>query len=156
MAGVTDARPRDTPSPDRLFAYGTMMTGYSRRPLLDPAVLEGRAEVRGSLYDFGEYPGIILDDGGWVVGELYRMSDLDARLPRFDAEEWYDPAAPTRSLYVRRRVTVQVAPGTTREAWIYTYNPAVGGPPDRGARIDGGDWRAHLAARGVPPPRVPR
>ena len=132
-------------SPDRLFAYGTLMTGFSRRPLLGAAILEGRGCVRGSLYDFGEYPGLVLDDGGWVTGELYRISDLASRLACLDAAEWYDPADPAGSPYVRRRVPVQLAGRSSSEAWVYLYN----GPPGRGPCIDSGDWRAHLAVRGA-------
>jgi gamma-glutamylcyclotransferase (GGCT)/AIG2-like uncharacterized protein YtfP len=135
---------------DRLFAYGTIMTGFSRRALLGPsAALEGRGRVRGSLYDFGEYPGVVLDDGGWVAGELYRVPDLTARLPALDRAEWYDPADDAGSLYVRRRVPVRLDDGDVREAWIYVYNRPLGGPPGRGPRIPSGDWRAHLAARGA-------
>lgn len=128
---------------DRVFAYGTLMEGFVRRPLLGPAIYEGPARVRGSLYDFGEYPGVVLDDGGWVEGELYRLPDVDARLPMLDREEGYEPRDEARSLYVRRPVSVQLADGSSREASLYVYN----GPPGRGPRIPSGDWRAHLAVR---------
>src|SRR5262249_35845612 len=83
------------------------MTGFVRRPLLGPAaILVGPARIRGSLYDFGEYPGLVLDDGDWVVGELYRLTDLAARLPALDRAEGYDPADEAGSLYVRRAATV--------------------------------------------------
>lgn len=128
---------------DRVFAYGTLMEGFVRRSLLGPAILEGPGRIRGSLYDFGEYPGVVLDDGGWVAGELYRLPDIESRLPLMDREEWCDPQDETRSLYVRRRVPVHLADGAPREAWLYVYN----GPPGRGPRIPSGDWRAHLATR---------
>ncbi len=135
------------PETDRLFAYGTLMTGLSRRPLLDPAVLEGRGRIRGSLYDFGEYPGVVLDDAGWVAGELYRVPDLALRLAKLDREEWYDAADEAGSLYVRRRAPVELPDRQTSEAWLYVYN----GPPGRGPRIDSGDWRAQVVARGAVP-----
>src|SRR5262249_30851555 len=151
MRAVTVIRSAAVPATDLLFCYGTLMTGFSRRHLLDPATLEGEARVRGALYDFGEYPGLVLDGPGgdagdagadhrsrtgadapgWVVGELYRVRDLAGRLPILDAEEWYDPANPAGSLYVRRQVPV-MTDGGPREAWAYLYNPAVGGPPERG------------------------
>src|SRR2546422_63493 len=68
-----------------------------------------------------------------------------------DAAEGYAPANPARRLYLRGPVTTHVAPATTRDAWLYIYNPAVGGAPGRAARIDEGDWRAHVAARGAVP-----
>ena len=133
---------------DRLFCYGTLMTGLVRRPLLGPAVLEGLGRILGSLYDFGDYPGLVLDGGGWVVGELYHLPDLATRLPDIDREEWYDPADEARSLYLRRRARVELPDGRGADAWLYVYNPSVGGPPERGPRVDSGDWRAHVTARG--------
>lgn len=127
------------------------MTGFSRRPLLGPmAALEAQGRVRGSLYDFGEYPGLVLDDAGWVAGELYRIPDLAARLHALDRAEWYDPANGARSLYVRRRGPVRLDDGSSLDAWLYLYNDPWG-PPGRGPRIPCGDWRAHLAARGALP-----
>ena len=157
MAAVTEAGPVPAPGPDRLFAYGTLMTGFSRRPLLGGAILEGLGRIRGSLYHFGDYPGVILDDRGWVSGELYRVPDLRDRLPALDREEWCDPADETRSLYLRRRVPVHAAVGEVREAWVYAYNERFGPAADRGPRVESGDWRAHVAgARGTPSVEDPR
>ena len=120
------------------------MTGFSRRSLLGPhAVLEAPARVQGSLYDFGEYPGLVADQAGWVAGELYRIGDLAERLLALDRVEGYDPTDEAGSLYVRRRTSVRLADGASREAWLYVYN----GPPGRGPRIASGDWRAHVGAR---------
>jgi gamma-glutamylcyclotransferase (GGCT)/AIG2-like uncharacterized protein YtfP len=131
---------------DHLFVYGTLMAGFVRRPLLGPdAVLVGPARIPGSLYDFGEYPGLVLDCAGWVVGELYRLPDLAARLPALDCAEWYDPTNEAGSPYVRRSAAVTLADGAVREVWLYLYN----GPPGRGLRIPSGDWRAQVQARGV-------
>jgi gamma-glutamylcyclotransferase (GGCT)/AIG2-like uncharacterized protein YtfP len=131
----------------RLFAYGTLMTGFTRRRLLGgAAVLEARARVRGTLYDFGEHPGLGLGGIGWVAGELYRIPDMTTRLPALDEAEGYDPADEAGSLYVRRRVAVLIGDGSSREAWVYVYN----GPSGRGRRIESGDWRAHVATRGAP------
>jgi gamma-glutamylcyclotransferase (GGCT)/AIG2-like uncharacterized protein YtfP len=129
--------------PDRLFAYGTLMEGFVRRRLLGSATLEGPGQVRGSLLDLGRYPGVVLDGRGWVLGELYRVPDLAARLPRLDLEEGYDPAAPSRSLYLRCRAPVHTAGAPPRDAWLYVLND----PPDGAPRIASGDWRAHVTAR---------
>lgn len=145
------AGPANARGPDRLFAYGTLMTGFSRRPLLGDAVLEGTGRIRGSLYHFGDYPGVVLDGEGWVAGELYRVPDLAARLPALDRAEWCDPADEPASLYVRRTVAVQLPGGDVREAWVYVYNERFGPARGRGPRIESGDWRAHLAGRAQNP-----
>jgi gamma-glutamylcyclotransferase (GGCT)/AIG2-like uncharacterized protein YtfP len=147
IVGVTSADPVAAPAPARLFAYGTLMTGFSRRPLLGDAVLEGLGRIRGSLYHFGDYPGVVLDDRGWVAGELYRVLDLPERLPVLDRAEWCDPEDEAASLYVRRTVPVRVPAGDAREAWIYVYNERFGLAPARGPLVESGDWRAHLSAR---------
>jgi gamma-glutamylcyclotransferase (GGCT)/AIG2-like uncharacterized protein YtfP len=145
MAAVMAAGDDSVPGPCRLFAYGTLMTGFSRRPLLGAAVLEGLGRIRGSLYHFGEYPGVVLDGRGWVAGELYRVPDLPALLPALDREEWCDPGDEARSLYVRRAVPVHGAGGEVQEAWVYAYNERFGAAVGRGPRVESGDWRAHLA-----------
>jgi gamma-glutamylcyclotransferase (GGCT)/AIG2-like uncharacterized protein YtfP len=151
MTAVMAAGAVPASGPDRLFTYGTLMTGFSRRPLLGEAVLEGHGRIRGSLYHFGEYPGVVLDDRGWITGELYRVPDLAARLPALDREEWCDPVDETRSLYLRRTVPVHTAGGEVREAWVYAYNERFGPAAGRGPRVESGDWRAHLlGARGTP------
>jgi gamma-glutamylcyclotransferase (GGCT)/AIG2-like uncharacterized protein YtfP len=127
----------------RLFAYGTLMTGFSRRSLLGPAVLEGRGRIRGTLYDLGEHPGVVLSGIGWVFGEVYRVPDMAQRLAGLDQAEGCDPHNEPASLYLRRRVAVLIGDGSTREAWVYVYN----GLPGRGTPIASGDWRAHVAAR---------
>ena len=153
MAADTDSAPRS----DRLVTYGTLMDGFSRRPLLGAAHLEGLGRIRGSLYHFGEYPGVILDDRGWVTGELYHVPDLPARLPVLDREEGCDPVDETRSLYVRRTVPVHDVGGEVRKAWVYAYNERFGAAIGRGPRVESGDWRAHLAsARGTHTVEDPR
>ncbi len=143
--------------PDRLFAYGTLMTGFSRRPLLGAALLEGLGRIRGSLYHFGDYPGVVLDGRGWVTGELYLVPDLSARFPELDRAEWCDPAEETRSLYVRRTVPVHAPGGDVRDAWVYAYNERFGPAAGRGPLVESGDWRAHLAgAPGNPSPEDSR
>jgi gamma-glutamylcyclotransferase (GGCT)/AIG2-like uncharacterized protein YtfP len=150
------ARVSTAPAPsDRLFVYGTLMAGFSRRPLLGPAVLEGAARLRGALYDFGPYPGLVLEGHGWVVGELYRVPDLPARLGRLDREECYDPADPGRSLYVRRLATVELVGGGARDAWVYEFNREGGRAVLSGPRVEAGDWRTYVARRGPAPASIP-
>lgn len=113
----------------------------------------GLREVSGSLYDLGEYPGIILGRGV-VLAELFKIRDMSI-LSRLDEYEEYDDANPANSLF--RRTTVQMARYRSRlanrvrgnpmiDAWVYIYNR----PIDGKERIEGRSWQEHKLNRQEP------
>ena len=67
-----------------VFVYGTLRAGESNdihraaernAGVADP-VLVGSGRIRGRLYDFGAYPGVVLDaDASSVHGDVYRIED---------------------------------------------------------------------------------
>lgn len=130
-----------------LVVYGTLRTGtgWRERIGVDGLVTPvGACTIRGSLYDLGWYPGLVLDGSGPVAAEVVRLEDPDA-LVLLDRFEGYDPDRPEESEY--RRVRVDVAPGHSgargERAWVYELDR----PVDPEQRIDGGDWLVHLATR---------
>lgn len=122
-----------------VFVYGSLRRGnagaMSVRFPKATYVAEGR--VRGSLYDLGEYPGLVLDDKASVVtGEVYEVDDdtLD-RLDKFELT----------SDYSRKQVEVEYGSERTN-CWIYV--------PERDAEfftdcelIESGDWIANFRSR---------
>ena len=129
-----------------LLLYGTLGTGEPAHAALGlPGVLEllGPRIVAGTLYDLGEYPGIVLGRGAtWA--ELYRILDA-ALLGRLDAYEGFAAHDPQGSLFVRTAVRVRRfahAPAPRVTAWIYVFNGAGHGRP----AIIGGSWREHRRA----------
>jgi gamma-glutamylcyclotransferase (GGCT)/AIG2-like uncharacterized protein YtfP len=122
-----------------VFVYGSLRRGnagaMSVRFPDATYVAEGR--VRGSLYDLGEYPGLVLDGAAPVVtGEVYEVDDdtLD-RLDKFELT----------SDYIRKQVEVEHGLERT-DCWIYV--------PERDAGIftdceliESGDWLAHVRLR---------
>jgi gamma-glutamylcyclotransferase (GGCT)/AIG2-like uncharacterized protein YtfP len=92
--------------------------------------------IIGSLYRVSWYPALA-DDGGTVVGDLFRIDD-PALVDEIDRFEGFDAASPRTSLYVRRQVTLEEPGGVA--AWVYVWNR----PIDGLERIPSGDW---LAAR---------
>src|SRR5436190_18383391 len=80
-----------------LFVYGTLRTGLRPNevaPLLSAIKLVGSATVRGRLYDLGEYPGVVLEEGcGLVIGELLEMSVSPTPLSALDSYEGVDERA---------------------------------------------------------------
>ncbi len=130
-----------------VFVYGTLRAGEvndlnaaARRHGIAAPRLLGGATVPGRLYDFGNYPGLVLDDAApGVAGDLY---EVDAALvPILDEiEEVYPGQA---SLFIREERPV-VAGGRSVHCLLYPVGEdAVAGLP----RIASGDWVAYRRAR---------
>lgn len=131
-----------------VFVYGTLRAGEindigmaaARHHIATP-VLVGTTTVRGHLFDFGRYPGLVPDVGGvHVQGDVYEISDeLVAVLD--EIEEVYPGV---EGLFLPRHVTVDVD-GTALTCRYYpVQRDAVKGLPE----IRGGDWVAHRRANG--------
>ncbi len=115
-----------------VFVYGTLRRGQAndinrRQPA--PRYL-GEARVRGTLYDLGPYPGLILGGAGWVQGyaitpELERHLDV------------LEEVAPVPSGEYRRRHVTADAGGRPLSCLVYEINPQrVSGRPV----LPHGDW----------------
>ena len=66
-----------------VFVYGTLRAGEvndiseaaARNDIAAPNLL-GTATVRGHLFDFGSYPGLVVDEAGVdVIGDVYEIED---------------------------------------------------------------------------------
>lgn len=130
--------PADTDYP--LFVYGLLRRGMSAglEAFVGPgaANLLCEATLLGKLYDLGEYPGVLLDDGPSVVhGELWRVRDTGA-WATLDDFEGIGPGFAEPTLYRRVLATAQPLLGEAQTCWVYVYNREVGEAP----RIPSGDW----------------
>ena len=113
------------------------MRGFRLHRLLDGrAEFLGRGQVAGRIVDLGSYPGAVIDSGGTLHGEVYRVRDpaLWAALDSAEGPQYH-----------RREVTVTSEGGGELAACIYWYI----GPLDRGVPIPGGDYRAHAPATSI-------
>ena len=124
-----------------LFLYGTLLPGEAPEEIA--LIVKrfrrlGSAHVRGRLYDFGEFPGAILDPSSRTLihGELVALPSDDRILEALDRYEEFDPVAPKKSLFIRKKVNVSMADGSRREGWIYVYNR----PPGKAKVVRGGDY----------------
>lgn len=115
-----------------VFVYGTLRRGgagaMSMRFPNSKFVAE--AKVRGSLYDLGAYPGLLLNEShSLVMGEVYEVDDeLLNKLDDFEAS----------SNYARQQVEVSLGAGK-EIAWIYVpeRNPEF---YSQRTLITAGDW----------------
>lgn len=120
----------------QLFVYGSLLSGF-RSPAYEYISryfsLIGPGQVRGRLYDMGDYPAAVpADEDTFIKGELYTIRD-EAELPwamaQLDDYEGVIPEQGEPQLYRRALATVALDNGQMTEAWIYWYNGNVNGRP---------------------------
>jgi gamma-glutamylcyclotransferase (GGCT)/AIG2-like uncharacterized protein YtfP len=118
---------------DYLFVYGTLRPKQADSEVADIVKRlrkVGAARVRGRLYDFGDYPGAVIDASSntAVHGELVELPD-QTTLEALDQYEEFDSSRPAKSLFVRKKAKITLADGRNVEAWIYVYNRDPGDAP---------------------------
>jgi len=131
---------------NRVFFYGTLMTGFDRRRRIgidDRLRYVGRGCIQAALFDLGIYPAAVPDPEGRVWGELYEIRDPQQVLSALDSIEGYRPDEPDASLYIRRETPVTLESGANDTTWVYFYNAPLG----RAERIHSGDYLAHLKVK---------
>jgi len=115
---------------DRLFVYGTLMSG-SQHPmalkLASSADHEGAARYNGRLYQVTHYPGVVASDAPdeWVFGDVFALRDPNLLLA-LDRYEGCGPDAADPPEYRRLMQTVTLESGSqvqaSIQAWVYVYN----------------------------------
>jgi gamma-glutamylcyclotransferase (GGCT)/AIG2-like uncharacterized protein YtfP len=124
-----------------LFTYGTLQPGHAPGAIASAAARLrplGEGHVRGTLYDFGHYPGATLDATSEckIFGTVYKLPDNPGVLRQLDDYEEFFPDAPELSQYLRVLHPVVLTDGQTLDCWIYIYNR-----DPRSARIvESGRW----------------
>lgn len=119
---------REKSGRQRVFVYGTLLSGEAAHRLLAEATLLGEARTEPSfeLVDLGRYPAIVAGGATAVAGELYEVDA--ATLAALDHYEDHP------RLFRRREI--RLAGGG--EAWAYLLS---GDRARSRPRIPGGDWR---------------
>jgi len=113
--------------------YGTLRRdGRNRyaRELARSAKWLGLARVRGRLYGLGRYPGMRLraGSGEWVVGEVYKLRDVERTLMALDRYEGPQ--------FARVVTTAVRESGRRLRCWVYQYVGTV----EEAQRIVSGNW----------------
>lgn len=132
---------------ERLFVYGTLLPDEAPKEIA--SIVKrfrrlGSGHVRGRLYDFGEFPGAVLDPSSrtMIHGELVLLPSDGRTLDALDRYEEFDPLDPKRSLFVRTKAKIRMANGSSCEGWIYVYNR----PPGKAKVVRGGDYQRSKVA----------
>jgi len=128
---------------DHIFFYGTLMRTFplrARAGIDDWLEYVGSGRVAGVLFDLGSYPGLVVDSGSEVCGEIYRILDPFKLFDRVDTIEDYCATAPSEGEYVRQRMSAILDDGRATIVWGYVYNQRL---PSFG-RIECSDYRHYV------------
>ncbi|MCH9807019.1 MAG: gamma-glutamylcyclotransferase [Alphaproteobacteria bacterium] len=129
-----------------LAVYGSLRrgeSGFDELGLKDKLRFVSACQIRGKLYDLGEYPGLVLGDGV-VEAELYELVDRQA-IVILDEFECFDANNRADSEYIRECVQL-IKPDI--KAWVYVYNVERDGISiDRSSEVQRGDWLRHRQSK---------
>ena len=136
MLGCTQDR-------EYIALYGSLMQGFGiqeKLPVTNKIQFERSCNISGSLYDLGEYPGLIYGaeqaSTDKAQAEIYQVLDL-AAFQILDEYEGYQPQDQIASWYVRRCIRL---PDQPLDVWYYVFNHSV----DDEQCIESGCWRTHI------------
>lgn len=124
---------------NHIFIYGTLMKdyeNYKKFSLSEKLNYIGKGKLNGTMYDLGDYPGIIINDqDSSIKGELYKIKDQRI-LRDLDEFECYHPDSVKESLYIRKEVQLTKP---SIKSWCYIYNKSI----NNKNKIKSGDWRSY-------------
>lgn len=121
-------------SDELVFVYGTLRRGGTHHWRMNGAVFVRSGTIRGRMYRFGWYPGLVVDpSAGEIKGEIFAVGP--AQLAELDRFEGLSAGEIEGSEYRRVRVAVS-GEGEPVDAWIWEWL----GPVDESQRIPGGNW----------------
>ena len=122
----------DDPHCEYLFAYGTLSRACAPQeiaPVVEKLQIEARGYVQGTIYDFGQYPGVVLDAASTnrISGTICKIPPDQDVLRQLDEYEEYSPDSPQTSQFIRRLHPVHWDDERTIPCWVYVLNenPAV-------------------------------
>ncbi len=108
-----------------LFVYGSLRKDFYHpvhQYISKYFTFISEAQVKGLLYDLGEYPGAIVSDEACITGELYsiiRNDDFLTAIELLDAYEGVNDEVEF-PLY-KREIGEVIYNGRTIKAWVYWY-----------------------------------
>jgi gamma-glutamylcyclotransferase (GGCT)/AIG2-like uncharacterized protein YtfP len=140
------------PLTQQLFVYGSLRSGF-RNPAYSYLTkyfhLLGEAVVKGKVFDNGEYPVAVPDNGEtFISGELYELNnpdEFDWVVAQLDDYEGLNVEDGQKPMY-KREVTDAYLGGNASKAWIYWYN----GNTDQMTEIFSGDLMKYLQEKNKP------
>jgi gamma-glutamylcyclotransferase (GGCT)/AIG2-like uncharacterized protein YtfP len=123
-----------------VFVYGSLKVGGHFAKAFDGVRKNiTKASVKGTLFNMGSFPGIVLGGEKTVHGELHLYEDFAQVVRRMDYIEGYRKRNDPRNLYHKNVIEVKTGDGKTIKALVYTLNTDRTGVEGR-ALIEDGIW----------------
>lgn len=132
-----------------LFVYGTLRRAVQAPAyslFADQADFFGHGSIGARMYDFGNYPGVVLspDPADRVHGELFSLRAAETTFKLLDEYEGiHRGTRPWPEQYARVPLPVVSENHGTVTAWVYSYLLSVEGK----LRIPHGDYAKHLRGK---------
>ena len=121
-----------------LFVYGTLLNHNNEFAvyLKEHSHFFANGKVKGTLYDIGEYPGAVLDDGDeYIYGVILQIDDPEVVFLEIDDYEGYGDEQREPNEFVRISTDVETA-SEIEHCYTYVYNL----PVDGLKKIEGGRY----------------
>lgn len=134
-----------------LFVYGTLRKGF-KNPILnevmDNVKFIENGFIQASLFDIGEYPGIVPnnDKKSVVKGDVFEINDSKKVFKILDNYEGFYIRNINKSEYLRSKALIELSTGNKIIAWVYWYNFSVEGKQ----KINNSDYLEYLEQKLLP------
>lgn len=125
-----------------LFVYGTLRPEFHNEVsnrLKKECTLVGKATVKGSIYDLGQFPAFVPDAFGRVHGWVYELKSEDTFI-------WMDEFENVPVLYLRNEVKAKIEDNKLL-CYIYAY----AGHIYKYNRIEAGDYLEYSLSTATQP-----
>ena len=107
-----------------LFIYGTLLNHNNEFAvyLKEHSHFFANGKVKGKLYDIGEYPGAILNDGDeYIYGVILQIDDPEVVFLEIDDYEGYGDEQPEPNEFIRVSTDVETVSEIV-SCYVYVYN----------------------------------
>ena len=125
-----------------LFVYGSLLDAGNEfaAHLSRNSTPYSTGNIKGRLYDIGEYPGTVIDANGYPIqGSILSLNNPDKNLKILDDYEGFGDEQEKPNLFIRQLLPVETESGNIN-CWVYLYNLPVEGLHE----IKSGDYLAYI------------
>jgi len=114
-----------------LFVYGTLLDANNEYALYlkSNSSFYSDGKVKGKLYDIGDYPGAVLEDGdSFIYGSILKIGNPEKVFSVINDYEGFGNGQVQPNEFIKIRTKIETDTGII-DCWIYLYNLPVTGLP---------------------------